>query len=177
MKLLRYGESGRERPGLLDRYGHIRDLGDVIPDVGPAALDPESLLRLALLDPETLPKVAGTPRLGPPLTGVGKIVGIGLNFADHAQEAGLPLPTEPVMFLKATTAITGPHDPIFIPPGSEKTDWELELSVVIGKTARRVTPEQALSHVAGYCAALDLSERHWQLERGTQWTKGKGFDT
>jgi 2-keto-4-pentenoate hydratase/2-oxohepta-3-ene-1,7-dioic acid hydratase in catechol pathway len=177
MKLVRFGEAGRERPGLIDADGALRDLSSVLPELDGAALAPASLARLRALDPTVLPALPSGTRLGPPVTGVGKIVGIGLNYADHAREAGLPVPDEPTVFLKAASAITGPADPILLPPGSEKTDWEVELAVVIGSTARQVPEAAALDHVAGYCIGLDLSERYWQLERGGQWTKGKSFDS
>ena len=177
MKLVRFGEAGRERPGLIDADGALRDLSAVLPDLDGGALSPASLARLRALDPAALPAVPPGTRLGPPLAGVGKIVGIGLNYADHAREAGLPLPDEPTVFLKAASAITGPTDPILLPPGSEKTDWEVELAAVIGTTARQVPEDKALEHVAGYCIGLDISERYWQLERGGQWTKGKSFDS
>ena len=177
MKLVRFGEAGTERPGIIDPDGRVRDLSGVIPDIDGAALAPANLARLRGLQLETLPLVPEGIRLGPPLTGTGKIVCIGLNYADHAREAGLQAPEEPVVFLKATSALTGPDDPIILPPGSEKTDWEVELVAVIGSTARRVTVEQASSHIAGWCVGLDMSERHWQLERGGQWDKGKSFDS
>lgn len=177
MKLVRFGEAGRERPGLIDADGALRDLSAVLPDLDGGALSPASLARLRALDPAALPAVPPGTRLGPPLAGVGKIVGIGLNYADHAREAGLPLPDEPTVFMKAASAITGPTDPILLPPGSEKTDWEVELAAVIGTTARQVPEDKALEHVAGYCIGLDISERYWQLERGGQWTKGKSFDS
>jgi len=177
MKLVRFGEPGRERPGLIDATGTLRDLSSVLPELDGAALAPPSLARLRSIVPASLPIVAPGTRLGTPLAGIGKIVGIGLNYADHALEANLPIPTEPVVFLKSTSALTGPDDPVFLPPGSEKTDWEVELAVVIGSVARQVPVADALGHVAGYCLGLDLSERHWQLERGGQWTKGKSFDS
>ena len=177
MKLVRYGNSGQERPGLIDHEGRLRDLSQHLSDVDGAALAPASLTRLRGLDAATLPLVPAAVRLGPPLAGVGKIICIGLNYTDHALEAGLPLPAEPVVFLKASSAITGPADPIVLPAGSEKTDWELELAVVIGSEAKSVAPEAAMTKIAGYCIGLDISERYWQLERGGQWTKGKSFDT
>ncbi|ATE58640.1 fumarylacetoacetate hydrolase family protein [Thauera sinica] len=177
MKLVRFGEAGRERPGLVDAGGVVRDLSALLPELDGAALAPASLARLRALDPATLPAVASATRLGPPLAGVGKIVGIGLNYADHAREAGVDLPAEPTVFLKAASAITGPDDPVVLPPGSQKTDWEVELAVVIGTVARRVSEADAPGHVAGYCIGLDISERYWQLERGGQWTKGKSFDS
>ncbi|TBW33565.1 FAA hydrolase family protein [Siculibacillus lacustris] len=177
MKLLRYGEPGQERPGLLDADGRIRDLSGVIDDLAGAALSPENLARLAGLDPTSLPVVAGTPRLGPCVAGVGKFVCIGLNYSDHAAETGATVPPEPIVFLKATSAITGPNDRIEIPRGSVKTDWEVELGVVIGKTARYVSVEEAFDHVAGYCVVNDVSERAFQIEHHGQWTKGKSADT
>nr|WP_211168935.1 fumarylacetoacetate hydrolase family protein [Aromatoleum toluvorans] len=162
---------------MLDAEGRMRDLSGVLPDINGAALAPSSLARLRGLDPHSLPIVPAGTRLGPPLAGIGKIVCIGLNYADHAREASLPIPQEPIVFMKAQTAICGPHDAIVLPPGSEKTDWELELVIAIGTTARRVAVGDALGHVAGYMTGLDMSERYWQLERGGQWTKGKSFDT
>ena len=181
MKLVRYGEAGRERPGLLDRSGRVRDLSAVIPDVGGAALLPDSMARLAALDPEALPLVEGLPqaglRLGACVGGVGKFIAIGLNYADHAAEAGMAVPAEPVVFGKWTSCICGPDDAVQIPPGSVKTDWEVELGVVIGRPGRSIDQAEALSHVAGYCVVNDVSEREWQIERGGTWDKGKGFDT
>lgn len=177
MKLVRCGAPGKELPGLIDAEGRIRDLSGVLPDIDGAALAPASLARLRGLDPQSLPVVPAGTRLGAPLTGIGKIVCIGLNYADHAREASLPIPLEPIVFMKAQTAICGPNDAIVLPPGSEKTDWELELVLAIGTTARRVAVGDALSHVAGYMLGLDMSERYWQIERGGQWTKGKSFDT
>jgi 2-keto-4-pentenoate hydratase/2-oxohepta-3-ene-1,7-dioic acid hydratase in catechol pathway len=177
MKLLRYGEAGHERPGLLDPAGTVRSLADHVTDIDPAFLgDPAALAALATLDPAALPAVEGAVRLGCPLTGVGKIVGVGLNYHDHARECGAPIPAEPILFLKATTALAGPDDPIPLPDGADKTDWEVELGVVIGRKARCVTVEDALAHVFGYCVAHDVSERGHQLERGGQWTKGKSHD-
>lgn len=177
MKLVRYGEEGREQPGMLDAEGRIRDLTTLLGDLSGAALSGASLARLRELDPQTLPLVPGEPRLGPCVAGVGKVIGIGLNYADHAVEAGVEPPTEPIVFAKWTSAISGPHDEIVIPPGSSKTDWEVELAVVIGKHCQRVSKADALDYVAGYCIVNDLSEREYQLERGGQWDKGKGFDT
>jgi 2-keto-4-pentenoate hydratase/2-oxohepta-3-ene-1,7-dioic acid hydratase in catechol pathway len=173
MKLLRYGPQGAERPGILDGEGRIRDLSGVIPDVAG-----EVLTRLDTLhvDPETLPLVEGSPRLGPCVGGTGKFICIGLNYSDHAAETGAKVPSEPIIFMKATSAICGPNDPILIPRGSEKTDWEVELGVVIGKPAKYVTEAQALAHVAGYCVINDVSERAFQTERQGQWTKGKSCD-
>ncbi len=176
MKLLRYGPRGRERPGLLDRAGQIRDLAAEIQDIVPATLAPDRLAPLKDLDPETLPPVEGKPRVGPPVAGVGKVIGIGLNYADHAAEAGMPVPEEPILFMKATTAISGPTDPVVIPKDAEKTDWEVELGVVIGRSARYVAAPTALDYVAGYCLVNDVSERAFQLERGGQFVKGKSAD-
>ncbi|WP_407050968.1 ureidoglycolate lyase [Methyloraptor flagellatus] len=177
MKLLRFGAAGAERPGMLDAEGRIRDLSGVVADIAGAALTPDGLARLAAVDPATLPLIEGTPRIGPCVGAVGKFVCIGLNYSDHAAESGLPVPSEPVVFMKATSAITGPNDPVEIPRGSEKTDWEVELGVVIGKPAKYVTEVQALDHVAGYCVINDVSERAFQIERGGTWDKGKGHDT
>jgi len=177
MKLVRYGASGREKPGLIDSGGVLRDLSGQLADLHLPTLGLQGLARLRRLDPATLPRVRGTPRLGLPYTGISKFVGIGLNYRDHAAEAGLPVPSEPIVFMKATTCLGGPQDPIELPPGSQKTDWEVELGIVIGRTARRVTEAEALSFVAGYCIVNDVSERAWQMERGGTWDKGKGFDT
>ena len=174
MKLLRYGPRGAEKPGLLDGKGRIRDLGGIIGDLAGEVL--VNLDRIAALDPETLPLVEGSPRLGPCVGGTGKFMCIGLNYADHAAESGLKVPAEPVLFLKANSAICGPDDPIIIPRGSVKTDWEVELGVVIGRPAKYVTEAEALSHVAGYCVVNDVSERSYQAERAGQWTKGKSCD-
>lgn len=177
MKLLRYGEAGHERPGLLDPAGTVRSLADHVTDIDPAFLgDPSTLAALAALDPADLPAVEDGVRLGCPLAGIGKIVGVGLNYHDHARECGAPIPAEPILFLKATTALSGPDDPIPLPDGADKTDWEVELGVVIGRKARGVAVEDALAHVFGYCVAHDVSERGHQLERGGQWTKGKSHD-
>ena len=177
MKLLRYGDPGRERPGLVDADGRIRDLSSVVPDIAGATLLPESLTKLRDTDPSGLPEVPGNPRIGPCVGSVGKIVCVGLNYSDHAAESGLPVPDEPVLFMKATSAICGPYDDVEIPRGSEKTDWEVELGIVIGRPANYVSPDQALSHVVGYCVVNDVSERTFQIERGGQWDKGKGHDT
>jgi len=177
MKLVRYGAAGAERPGMIDGTGVLRDLAAHIPEIGPAMLGPDNLARLRDLDPSRLPRVDGAPRLGPPLSGIGKIIGIGLNYADHAAEAGLDPPKEPIVFLKATTALSGPNDPIVIPRGSAKTDWEAELALVIGTPARYVERADALAHIAGYLVCNDVSERNFQLERGGQWTKGKSSDS
>jgi 2-keto-4-pentenoate hydratase/2-oxohepta-3-ene-1,7-dioic acid hydratase in catechol pathway len=177
MKLLRYGESGQERPAALDSNGQIRDLSDIVEDLAGDALLPESFDRLKQLDLSRLPLVNGQPRIGPCVGRVGKFICIGLNYADHAAEAGVAVPSEPVIFMKATSAISGPDDDIMIPRGSEKTDWEVELGVVIGKPAKYVSEAEALSHVAGYCVVNDLSERAFQLEGTGQWVKGKSADT
>jgi 2-keto-4-pentenoate hydratase/2-oxohepta-3-ene-1,7-dioic acid hydratase in catechol pathway len=177
MKLLRHGEPGRERPGLVDETGQLRDLSGVVRDIGGDTLLPQNLERLRALDPKTLPPVEGTPRIGPCVGGVGKFVCVGLNYSDHAAESGLPVPSEPVLFMKATSAICGPNDDVEIPRGSEKTDWEVELGIVIGTPAKYVSEADALSHVAGYCVVNDVSERAFQIERGGQWDKGKGCDT
>lgn len=174
MKLLRYGPQGQEKPGLLDAEGAIRDLSAHVPDLAGAVLG--DLGRLAGIDPESLPLVPGAPRIGPCVAGTGKFICIGLNYADHAAESGLKVPPEPVVFLKATSAICGPDDPILIPRGSEKTDWEVELGIVIGKPGKYLTEAQALDHVAGYCVVNDVSERAFQTERSGQWTKGKSCD-
>jgi len=177
MKLLRYGPMGQEKPGLLDRDGKIRDLSDVVRDIDGEALSPASLDRLRRLDPATLPLVSGNPRLGPCVGGVSKILAIGLNYRLHAQEAGMPIPTEPIFFLKATSSICGPNDDVVIPKGSVKSDYEVELAIVIGTTARYVDIKDARKHIAGYCIVNDVSEREYQIERGGQWTKGKSCDT
>jgi 2-keto-4-pentenoate hydratase/2-oxohepta-3-ene-1,7-dioic acid hydratase in catechol pathway len=177
MKLLRYGPAGREKPGMLDRAGRIRDLSGIIDDVAGDALLPESLDRLRTLDPASLPAVEGQPRLGPCVGRVGKFVCAGLNYSDHAAEAGLKVPDEPVLFMKATSSITGPYDPIVIPRGSDKTDWEVELAFVVGKPAKYVAEADALDHIAGYCIVNDVSERDFQIKRAGQWTKGKSCDS
>ena len=177
MKLVRYGNPGKEKPGLIDAQGTLRDLSKVVPDIGPAQLDVAVLAKLAKLDTAKLPAVRGTPRMGCPVAGVGKFIAIGLNYADHAAESGAPIPKEPIVFMKATTCIQGPNDPVMLPKGSVKSDWEVELGVVIGTRARYVTQKAALDHVAGYCTVNDVSEREYQIERGPQWDKGKGCDT
>jgi 2-keto-4-pentenoate hydratase/2-oxohepta-3-ene-1,7-dioic acid hydratase in catechol pathway len=177
MKLLRWGPAGREKPGLLDGSGRIRDLSGVVDDIAGAVLEPAGLARLAALDPAALPEVPGRPRIGPCVGQVGKFICIGLNYSDHAEESGMAVPPEPIVFMKATSAICGPDDGIEIPQGSEKTDWEVELGVVIGKPAKYVSQAEALSHVAGYCVVNDVSERAFQAERSGQWTKGKSADT
>lgn len=177
MKLLRYGAVGREKPGILDVKGQLRDLSSLYTDIDGAALDSGLLAELHDMDLDKLPIVTGTPRLGPCISGVGKILCIGLNYRDHATETGMPIPNEPIVFMKATSAINGPHDDIIIPRGSQKTDWEVELGVVIGQSARYVSVAEALEHVAGYCVINDLSERAFQLEGTGQWVKGKSCDS
>ncbi|BAN25545.1 fumarylacetoacetate hydrolase family protein [Caballeronia insecticola] len=177
MKLLRYGAPGREKPGLLDSSGAIRDLSGVIGDIAGEALLPESLARLAKLDPATLPIVPAGERIGPCVGRIGKFICIGLNYADHAAESNLPVPSEPVVFNKWLSAVVGPNDDVRIPRGSKKTDWEVELGVVIGKGGAYIDEADALSHVAGYCVINDVSEREYQIERGGTWDKGKGCDT
>ena len=177
MKLLRHGQPGTEKPGLLDGSGVIRDLSGHIDDVAGDALGDATLAKLAGLDTSTLPAVDGATRLGPCVGHVGKFICVGLNYADHAAESGMDVPPEPVLFFKATSAITGPNDDVIIPRGSEKTDWEVELGIVIGKEARYVSEADAMNHVAGYCVVNDLSERHFQIERAGQWVKGKSADT
>lgn len=177
MKLLRYGQPGEERPGTLDAQGKLRDLSGVIDDIGGNVLLPESLNKLRELDPASLPLVEGHPRLGACVGNVGKFICIGLNYADHAAETGAEIPKEPVVFSKWTSAIVGPNDAVEIPRDSQKTDWEVELGVVIGKGGRYISETDALSHVAGYCVINDVSEREFQIERGGTWDKGKGCDT
>jgi 2-keto-4-pentenoate hydratase/2-oxohepta-3-ene-1,7-dioic acid hydratase in catechol pathway len=176
MKLLRHGDRGSERPGVLHEDGTIRDLSGVVPDIAGAVLSDEGLAAIRAVDPGSLPVVDASTRLGPCVGGTGKFVCIGLNYADHAAESGLQVPPEPVIFMKATSAICGPNDPILIPRGSAKTDWEVELAVIIGRHAKYVSEAEALSHVAGYAVANDVSERHFQTERSGQWTKGKSCD-
>lgn len=177
MKLLRFGPVGREKVGAIDCDGTLRDLSSAVPDLHLPSLGLAGLGRLKKLDLSSFPKVRGTPRLGVPFTGISKLVAIGLNYADHAAESGMPVPKEPVVFMKATTCITGPNDTVVLPAGSTKGDWEVELGVVIGRTARSVSEADALKYVAGYTIVNDVSEREWQLERGGTWDKGKGFDT
>ena len=177
MKLVRYGPPGQERPGLIDATGQLRDLSGALPDFTAAYLSDAALARVAALAVNSLPLVEGSPRLGCPVAGVGKFIAIGLNYADHAAESGMPPPKEPILFTKAISSIQGPNDPVMLPKGSTKTDWEVELGLVIGSTARHVTQKDALNHVAGYCVVNDLSERAFQLERGGTWDKGKGCDT
>jgi 2-keto-4-pentenoate hydratase/2-oxohepta-3-ene-1,7-dioic acid hydratase in catechol pathway len=177
MKLVRYGQPGKEKPGLIDTDGKLRDLSAVVADIGPAEISPASLKKLAKVNAAALPAVRGKPRLGCPVSGVGKFIAIGLNYTDHAKETGSPIPKEPIIFMKAITCLQGPNDRIVIPRGSVKTDWEVELGVVIGSKAQYVDEKDALKHVAGYCVVDDISEREFQIERGGTWDKGKGCDT
>nr|MDP2190260.1 fumarylacetoacetate hydrolase family protein [Rhodoferax sp.] len=177
MKLVRYGNPGKEKPGLIDAEGKLRDLSKVIQDIGPDQLSDAALAKLRRLETSNLPLVRGAPRLGSPVGGVGKFIAIGLNYADHAAESGLPIPKEPVVFMKATSCLQGPNDPVMLPKGSKKTDWEVELGVVIGTKAQYVSQKDALNFVAGYCTINDVSEREYQIERGGTWDKGKGCDT
>ncbi|MGO4125544.1 fumarylacetoacetate hydrolase family protein [Inquilinus sp. YAF38] len=177
MKLLRYGPVGQEKPGLLDAEGRIRDLSGAVPDIAGDALTPAGIARLKGLDPSSLPVVSGNPRLGACVAGTGKFICIGLNYSDHAAETGATVPPEPIIFMKATSAIVGPNDDVEIPRASEKTDWEVELGIVIGKPAKYVSEADAMSHVAGFCVINDVSERAFQTERHGQWTKGKSCDT
>ena len=177
MKLLRYGDKGLEKPGLLDADNQIRDLSGHVADIAGQVLSPQSLAALGAIDPASLPLVAGQPRIGACVGQVGKFICIGLNYADHAAESNMDVPKEPIIFNKWTSAICGPNDNIEIPRGSLKTDWEVELGVVIGKGGRYIDEANAMEHVAGYCVINDVSEREWQLERGGTWDKGKGFDT
>jgi 2-keto-4-pentenoate hydratase/2-oxohepta-3-ene-1,7-dioic acid hydratase in catechol pathway len=177
MKLLRYGPVGREKPGMMDEDGHIRDLSDHITDVAGDALSPQGLDRLRAIDPKTLPVVEGAVRIGACVGDVGKFMAIGLNYSDHAAETGMAVPAEPVLFMKATSCISGPNDAVVIPRGSAKTDWEVELGVVIGSHAKYVSENQAMDHVAGYCVVNDVSERAFQIEGTGQWVKGKSADT
>jgi 2,4-didehydro-3-deoxy-L-rhamnonate hydrolase len=177
MKLLRYGPPKHEKPGLLDSEGRIRDLSQYVSDISRETITPENLARLAALKSKDLPVVNGTPRLGVPVRGIGKFIAIGLNYADHAKEAGLAIPAEPPMFTKAISCLSGPNDEVMLPLDSLKSDWEVELGVIIGHTTRYVSEERALDAVAGYVLANDVSERAFQMERGTQWDKGKGCDT
>src|SRR5574343_763817 len=177
MKLVRYGKPGQEKPGLIDDQGLLRDLSALVPDIGPAQLTDTTLAKLRKLKIDNLPWVRGKPRMGCPVAGIGKFIAIGLNYKDHADEAGMPIPKEPIVFTKAISCIQGPNDDVMLPKGSVKGDWEVELGVVIGKQARHVSQKAALDHVAGYCLSNDVSEREFQLERGGQWDKGKGCDT
>jgi 2-keto-4-pentenoate hydratase/2-oxohepta-3-ene-1,7-dioic acid hydratase in catechol pathway len=177
MKLLRYGPRGHEKPGLCDAEGNIRDLSKVIVQIDDAMLAPKNLAKLARIKPESLPIVKGKPRLGVPYAGISKFVAVGLNYSDHAAESNMPIPKEPILFTKATTSLSGPDDDIVQPKNSTKLDWEVELAIVIGTKAQYVPESKALAHVAGYCVVNDISEREFQLERGSQWDRGKGCDT
>ena len=177
MKLLRYGPTGQELPGMLDASGQIRSLRDIMPQIDSFSLAPRELARLRKIKPESLPLVQSKPRLGVPFIGIGKFIGVGLNYADHAAEAKLPIPSEPILFSKATTCLSGPNDPVIMPKGASKLDWEVELGIVIGSRAQYVEEANALDYVAGYCVVNDISERNFQMERGSQWDRGKGCDT
>ncbi|NLC22858.1 MAG: fumarylacetoacetate hydrolase family protein, partial [Oxalobacter sp.] len=177
MKLVRYGHPGKEKPGLIDESGNIRDLSDVIDDFTAGQLSDTALARIAAMNHASLPLVSGNPRLGVPVAHVGKYIAIGINYIEHAKEANMRLPKEPIVFMKAVTCLCGATDNIILPKDSKKSDWEIELGVIIGRKAQYITEEEALDHVAGYCVANDLSEREFQIERGTQWDKGKGCDT
>ncbi|WMD20164.1 fumarylacetoacetate hydrolase family protein [Achromobacter seleniivolatilans] len=177
MKLMRYGARGAEKPGLIDTQGNVRDLSSVLPDITAQTLDSAALAKLRAVDPASLPLVQNPGRVAPPWSGMGKFVCIGLNYADHAAESGLPVPAEPVIFMKPTSAVVGANDPVVLPQDSVKTDWEVELGVVIGEKARYVSEADAMKHVAGYCVVNDVSEREYQIERGGTWDKGKGCDT
>jgi 2-keto-4-pentenoate hydratase/2-oxohepta-3-ene-1,7-dioic acid hydratase in catechol pathway len=176
MKLCRYGKDGFEKPGMIDGEGKLRDLSKVVAQIGPNELSPRGLKMLTKVKPESLPVVSNSPRLGVPYVGIGKFIAIGLNYSDHAKESNLPVPTEPIVFSKATSSISGPYDDVIQPKGSTKLDWELELGVVIGTKAQYVAVDKALEHVAGYCVVNDVSERAFQMAT-SQWDKGKGFDT
>ncbi len=177
MKLVRYGKVGKEKPGLIDKDGKLRDLSKVIKDIGPKELAPKSLAKLAKMKTDKLPLVRGKPRMGIPFSGTTKFVAIGLNYSDHAAETGNPIPKEPIVFHKTLSSMNGPNDDVMLIKGSVKTDWEVELGIVIGTQARSVSKKSALEHVAGYCVVNDVSEREWQSERGPTWDKGKGADT
>ena len=177
MKLLRYGKNGYEKPGMLDHLDQIRDLSGVIDNLDAQAISPTGLKKLRAIKPESLPLVKGKPRLGVPYIGISKFVAVGLNYSDHAAEAGMPVPSEPILFMKTTTSIIGPNDPVVLPKDAYKGDWEVELGIVIGSTARYVPEDRALDYVAGYSVVNDVSERSFQLERGSQWDRGKGCDT
>ncbi|VXC50212.1 fumarylacetoacetate hydrolase family protein [Massilia sp. 9I] len=177
MRLVRYGRPGKEKPGLFDEEGRLRDLSGIIDDIDASQLGDKALRKLAKLDWKTLPQVRGNPRLGVPVKGVGKFIGIGMNYADHAAETGAAVPKEPIFFTKAISCLSGPDDPVQLPKGSKKTDWEVELGVIIGARAQYVTEEEALKYVAGYTVVNDVSERAFQFEMGSQWDKGKGCDT
>jgi 2-keto-4-pentenoate hydratase/2-oxohepta-3-ene-1,7-dioic acid hydratase in catechol pathway len=177
MKLVRYGQPGKEKPGLIDAAGKLRDLSGVVSDIGPDQLSDKVLAKLAKLKTDKLPLVKGKPRMGCPVANVRKFIAIGLNYADHAAESNLPVPKEPIVFMKATSSIQGPNDDVMLPKGSVKSDWEVELGIVIGKHASYVSQKEALDYVAGYCTINDVSEREYQIERGGTWDKGKGCDT
>jgi len=177
MKLVRYGEIGAEKPGLIDSNGNVRDLSTVVSEINGDALSESSLTKLNDIEIDSLNVVPGNPRLGLPISGTPKLICIGLNYSDHAKESNMPIPTEPVVFMKAISALNGPSDDVILPDNSVKGDWEVELAVVIGSTAKKVNESEALSHVAGYTICNDVSEREWQLEHGNQWSKGKSFDT
>ena len=177
MKLVRYGNPGKEKPGLIDAEGKLRDLSAVVKDIGAEQLSPAALAKISKLKTDKLPLVKGKPRFGSPVANVGKFIAIGLNYTDHAEESGMPIPAEPVVFMKANSCVQGPNDDVMLPKGSVKTDWEVELGIVIGSKARYVSQKEALNFVAGYCTINDVSEREYQLERGPQWDKGKGCDT
>src|SRR5260221_12300426 len=177
MKLLRYGKKGQEKPGMLDKAGKLRDLSATIADINPETLAPAALDRLRKLDPASLPLVSGEPRIGACLTQIPKVVCVGLNYTDHAKETNSPIPKEPILFMKATSSLNGPHDEGMLPKGSQKSDLEVELGIVIGSVTRYVSVHDALKHIAGYCIVNDVSDREFQIDRGGQWTKGKGADT
>ncbi len=177
MKLVRYGKPGKEKPGLIDAEGKLRDLSSIVKDIGAEQLSPAALAKISKVKADKLPLVKGKPRFGSPVANVGKFIAIGLNYTDHAEESGMPIPAEPVVFMKANSCVVGPNDDIMLPKGSVKTDWEVELGIVIGTKARYVSQKEALNFVAGYCTINDVSEREYQLERGPQWDKGKGCDT
>jgi len=177
MRLVRYGDAGKEKPGVLDGNGAIRDLSSIVADIDGAALTPEGQAKLRAANVDSLPKVPGAPRLGAPVANPSKLVAIGLNYSDHAKESNMPIPGEPIVFMKATTSICGPNDTVLLPRGSKKGDWEVELAFVIGRKAQNVSEADALDFVAGYTVCNDVSEREWQLEHGGQWVKGKSFDT
>ena len=177
MKLVRYGRPGKEKPGLFDEFGRLRDLSGVVGDIDASMLSDRALKKIARIDYTTLPLVRGNPRLGVPVAKIGKFIGIGMNYADHAAEVGAPIPTEPPVFMKAISCLNGPDDAVMLPKGSKKTDWEVELGVVIGTRAQYVPEDDALNVVAGYCVVNDVSERAYQMEMGSQWDKGKGCDT
>ena len=177
MKLVRYGNPGKEKPGLIDAEGKLRDLSSIVKDINAAQLSPAALAKISKIKTDKLPLVKGKPRFGSPVANVGKFIAIGLNYTDHAEESGMPIPAEPVVFMKANSCVVGANDDIMLPKGSVKTDWEVELGIVIGSKARYVSQKEALNFVAGYCTINDVSEREYQLERGPQWDKGKGCDT